>query len=190
MKLLFILTFIGYIKCAIIHYLNRKDSCSSIIDDYNIIISDFDLIYPNIDCNNLQIYEKIEIVNNNSLIISSDSLDSINSFFGIKTNCNGKYYDHTYNYFQSVIKNNKKYKHYIKKGETCYDIMIKYNLFIDTFFEINPKIDCYNLKENDEINIITYKTHIISNSLGYILNIYIKDKYNLTINSFRDIENY
>lgn len=186
MKLLIILIFIGYIKCNIIHYINEKDTCNDIINNYNIINFTFDKIYQNIDCNNLQNHNKIEITNNKSMIISANSFKNIHCFFNIKNNHNSKYYELIYNYL-IMVKNNIKYKHYLENNESCYDIMVKYNIFYDTFYEINPGINCNKLNNRDEINIITYETSIVPNKLGYMINIYTKEKYNLTFENLKNI---
>lgn len=52
---------------------------------------------------------------------------------------------------------------------------------MDTFYEINPYIDCENLEMDEEINIITDKTFIVANNYEnhLFLNLYLLEKYNL-----------
>lgn len=71
------------------------------------------------------------------------------------------------------------HKHVVGTDEkTCYDIMMMYNIFIDTLYEINPNIDCDNLNQNDIINIITDKSIIVRIPFSSdIITDYINDNY-------------
>lgn len=56
----------------------------------------------------------------------------------------------------------KAQEYVIKQNDTCYDIINMFNIYNNTFYEINPLIDCNNLKINETINIFNKDTIIIT----------------------------
>lgn len=172
MLILFLLFYIGYINCNIIHYVKENDTCLSIMKKYNIY--EFHDIY-NIDCDNIKKYEKIDIINDNMMIISVKGLENlINSF-----NSTEEEIDSEELKCSNFQKDDYIHKHIVENDkETCYDIINKYNIFIDTFYEINPNIDCNKLSKDDIINIITDKSIIVNFPFSSsTINEYVKKKY-------------
>lgn len=178
MNILFIVIFLFFnnIYCNIIHKIEDGDTCDKIIRKYNIM--HFDDLYPNINCNNLHEYKELNILPYNSLIISKKAMDDKMEFLVKKYKLNSNIKDNKLKCNKDV---NKKYIYNVKKEETCFDIMFKFNLFMETFYEINPYIDCDNLNTGEEINIITDDTFIMSTNYEHnlILNYYLIEKYKL-----------
>lgn len=61
------------------------------------------------------------------------------------------------------------HKYIIKKNVTCDYIINRYNIYNNTFYEINPNIDCKNLKNNETIILTNNDTIIISKQDLYFL---------------------
>lgn len=140
---------------------------------YNIY--EFYDIY-NIDCNNIQKYTKIDIINNNMMIISIQGLENLINFYNLDPDVLDLTEEEKCSDFK---KDEYIHKHVVGTNEkTCYDIMMMYNIFIDTLYEINPNIDCDNLNKNDIINIITDKSIIVKIPFSSdIITDYINDNY-------------
>lgn len=173
MQILLYFILIGYIYCNIVHYIERNDTCLDIMKRYNIY--EFHDIY-NIDCNNMQKYTKIDIINNNMMIISIQGLEKLIKFYNLETDD----LDLTENERCSDFQIDEYiHKHIVRTNEeTCNDIMRTYNIFIDTLYEINPNINCNKLNKNDIINIITDKSIIVKIPFSSdIITDYINDNY-------------
>lgn len=70
-------------------------------------------------------------------------------------------------------------KYIIKENDTCYDIINENNIYNHTFYEINPMIDCNNLKINGTINLSNNNTIVISKQdLNDLLKINCNSKIN------------
>lgn len=141
---------------------------------YNIY--EFHDIY-NIDCNNIQKYTKIDIINNNMMIISIQGLENLIKFYNLNPDALDDL-DLTEKCSDFQI-DEYIHKHIVRTNEeNCLDIMRTYNIFIDTLYEINPNIDCNKLNKNDIINIITDKSIIVKIpfSSGLITN-YVNEYY-------------
>lgn len=173
MQILIFFILIGYVYCNIVHYVEKNDTCLDIMKRYNIY--EFYDIY-NIDCNNIQKYTKIDIINNNMMIISIQGLENLINFYNLDPDVLDLTEEEKCSDFK---KDEYIHKHVVGTNEkTCYDIMMMYNIFIDTLYEINPNIDCDNLNKNDIINIITDKSIIVKIPFSSdIITDYINDNY-------------
>lgn len=50
----------------------------------------------------------------------------------------------------------------VRTNDTCYDIIHRYHIYNETFYENNPEIDCDKLIPGDIVNIFNNNTLIIS----------------------------